>query len=147
MLVRGALLLVAAAAIVFGATRLGDARACEHARQQGFAAALGKPVPGGPDELAREVAGHCRGGAALSATSAVLARRGALAAAAGLAHEAIRRDPRDYQGWVALAIVAQHEHRLAEQRAAARHALALNPRYGAAQQLLSPVPGGGAAGP
>jgi hypothetical protein len=116
VLVRGALLLIAAAAIVFGATRLGDASACEHARQQGFAAALGKPVPGGPDELAREVAGHCRGGA-------------------------------DYQGWVALAIVAQHEHHPVAQRAAARRALALNPRYGAAQQLLSPAPGGGAAGP
>jgi hypothetical protein len=142
------MLLIAAAAIVFGATRLSDASACEHAKDRGFAAALGRPVAGGPDKLARDVSDHCRGGSALSATSAVLSNRGALVAAERLAREAIARDPRDYQGWVALAIVAQREHHPAQQRAAARRALALNPRYGAALQLLGPAHGGGApAGP
>lgn len=138
MLVRGVLLLVAAAAIVFGATRLSDASACDHAKQLGFAAALGHPVPGGPARLANDVIDHCRGGAALSATSVALARGGALGTAARLAHEAIRRDPRDYQGWVALAIVLQRQGHPLAQRAAARRAVALNPRYGAAQQLAQP---------
>jgi hypothetical protein len=138
VLVRAALILIAAAAVVFGATRLHDVRACNSAKDRGFAAALGHPVAGGAQQLARDVADHCRGGADLSATSVALARGGALAPASRLAPEAIRRDPRDYQGWVALAIVLQHEGHPLAQRAAARRAVALNPRYAAAQQLAQP---------
>ena len=138
MLIRLAMLALCAVAVVFGATRLHDVRACSSAKQRGFALALGHRVATSPQQLARDVADHCRGGADLSATSAALARSGQLGPAALLAHEAIRRDPRDYQGWVALAIVFQHEHRTQAQRAAARRAVALNPRYAAAQQLAQP---------
>lgn len=138
MLLRVPLIALCAAAVVFGATRLHDVRACNSAKQRGFALALGHRVATTPQQLARDVEDHCRGGADLSATSAALARSGRLGPAAQLAHEAIRRDPRDYQGWVALAIVRQHEGRPLAQRAAARRAVALNPRYAAAQQLAQP---------
>jgi hypothetical protein len=146
VLVRGGVILIAAAAIVFGLHRLGDVRACQHARAEGFAASLGRPVPGGPDRLARDVIAHCRGGSDLSATSVALARSGALGTAGRLAREAIRRDPRDYLGWVALAIVLQRDDPVASRRAA-RRALVLNPRYAAAQQLASQRPAGAPAGP
>jgi Flp pilus assembly protein TadD len=138
MLLRISLIAACVAAVVFGATRLHDVRACDSAKDRGFAAALGKPVAGGAQALARDVADHCRGGADLSATSVALARGGALGPAGRLAREAIRRDPRDYQGWVALAIVLQREGHPQAQRAAARRAVVLNPRYAAAQQLARP---------
>jgi Tfp pilus assembly protein PilF len=147
VLVRGVLVLIAAAAIVFGATRLHDVRACASAKREGFALALGKRVSVSASQLTRDVRDHCRASADLSATSVALARSGALAPAAQLAHAAIRRDPRGYLGWVALAIVLQHEHRPLAQRAAARRAVALNPRYGPAQELASGAPAAGAAGP
>jgi hypothetical protein len=147
VLARGVIVLIAIAAVVFGVTRLHDANVCNDAKSQGFAAALGKPVPGGPDGLARRVTDHCRGGSDLSATAVALARGGALTQADGLAREAIRRDPRGYQGWVALAIVRQDQHRPAAQRQAALRALALNPRYGAARQLASPARAGATSGP
>jgi len=145
--VRGVLILIAAAAVVLGVTRLGDANDCDAAKDQGFAAALGKPVPGGPEGLARRVTAHCRGGGDLSATAVALARGGELAPAARLVREAIRRDPRDYQGWVALAIVRQDQHQPGAQRRAALRALALNPRYAAARRLASPAPVAAPAGP
>jgi hypothetical protein len=147
VLVRGGLVLIAAAAVVFGFARLNDVRACDHARSEGFALALGHRVPGGPDALARDVSDHCRGGSDLSATSVALARSGALAPAERLAREAIRRDPRGYQGWIALAIVRQRQHLPAASQGAARRALALNPRYAAARQLASPAVGGAPVGP
>jgi hypothetical protein len=147
VLVRGALVLTAIAAVVFGVTRLSDTDACNHAKSQGFSAALGKPVPGGPQGLARRVTDNCRGGSDLSATAVALARGGALAQADRLAREAIRRDPRGYQGWISLAIVRQDQHRPAAQRQAALRALALNPRYAAARQLASPARAGAASGP
>jgi hypothetical protein len=147
VLVRGGVILIAVAAIAFGLHRLGDVRACQHARSEGFAASLGQRVPGGADRLARDVIAHCRGGSDLSATSVALARTGALDTAGRLAREAIRRDPRDYLGWVALAIVLQRRHEPASSRQAARRALALNLRYAAAQQLASQGRAGAPAGP
>ena len=104
MLVRGLLVLTAAAAIVFGATRLHDTNACNDAKREAFQVALGRGVPGGADALARSVADHCRGGSDLAATGVALARAGAVAPAERLAREAVHRDPRDYLGWVSLAI-------------------------------------------
>jgi len=147
MILRVTLIAVCAAAVVFGATRLHDVRACNHARGVSFAATLGRPVPGGPQRLARDAIEHCRGGTDLAAIGAALAQDGAVVPAQRLAQEAVRRDPRDYQGWVTLAIVAQRERRPAAQRAAALRALALNPRYAAARQLASSARGGGGAGP
>jgi hypothetical protein len=146
VLVRGGLVLIAAAVVVFGFARLSDVRACDRAKDEGFAAALGHRVSDGPEALARDVTDHCRGGADLAATSVALARGGSLAPAERLAREAIRRDPRDYQGWIAMAIVRQRRHQPAEQQQAARRALALNPRYAAARQLASSA-GGAATGP
>lgn len=147
MLVRGVLVLIAAAAIVFGATRLHDTDACNDARREGFHVALGHGVPGEADALARKVADHCRGGSDLAATGVALARAGAVAPAERLARQAVRRDPRDYLGWISLAIVLQRRHHPAASRAAARRALALNPRYAAARQLASPAGAGAPAGP
>jgi hypothetical protein len=147
MLLRVPLLVLCAAAIVFGVARLSDTNACDDAKSQGFAAALGHPVPGGPEGLARRVTDNCRGGADLSATAVALARGGELQQAERLARGAIRRDPRDYQGWISLAIVMQRSHRPAEQRRAALRALGLNPRYAAARQLAKPARAAGASGP
>jgi hypothetical protein len=147
VLVRAGLVVIAAAAVVFGFTRLSDVRACDRAKNDGFAAALGRRVPGGPDGLARRVSDHCSGGSDLAATSVALARGGAVVPAERLAGEAIRRDPRDYQGWVALAIVRQRQRLPAAQRRAALRALALNPRYAAARQLASPGSAAVPAGP
>jgi hypothetical protein len=140
VLVRGVLILIAAAVVVFGIARLNDVRACDDAKDRGFAAALGHGVPGGAEALARDVREHCRGSSDLAATSVALARAGELAPAARLADEAIARGPRDYQAWIALAIVRQREHRTTDQQQAARRALALNPRYAAARQLASQGP-------
>jgi Flp pilus assembly protein TadD len=147
VLVRGVLVLIAAAAIVFGVTRLQDTNACNDAKREGFQIALGRGVPGTADALARKVADHCRGGSDLAATGVALARAGAVAPAERLAREAVRRDPRDYLGWVSLAIVLQRRNEPAASRAAARRALALNPRYAAAQQLAAPSGAGARAGP
>ena len=147
MLLRGAIVLVSALAVAFGATRLHDERACNGARERGFAMALGQRAPGEAQAIARDVSAHCKGGTDLSAASAVLANAGALPAAQRLAREAVRRDPRDFRGWVALAIVAQHAHHPLAQRAAARRALVLNPRYGPAQVLASGARAGAGAGP
>lgn len=147
MLLRGAIVLVSALAIAFGATRLHDERACNSAGERAFALAVGKHPTGGAQSVARDVTAHCDGGIELSAASAVLANAGALRTAQGLAREAVRRDPRDFRGWVALAIVAQRAHHPLAQRAAARRALALNPRYGPAQLLASGARAGAGAGP
>jgi Flp pilus assembly protein TadD len=147
VLLRGVLVLISAAAIVFGVTRLQDTNACNDAKREGFQIALGRGVPATADALARKVAAHCRGGSDLAATGVALARSGAVAPAERLAREAVRREPRDYLGWVSLAIVLQRRKEPAASRAAARRALALNPRYAAAQQLASPSGAGAPAGP
>jgi hypothetical protein len=147
VLVRGAIVLLAAAAIVFGATRLHEANACRRAKAAGIAIALGHAPGAGAAPLARKAADNCRDSGDLAATSAVLARAGDLSIAERLARKAVARDPRSYLGWVSLAIVLQDRHEAAASRAAARRAVALNPRYAAARQLASPAPGGGGAGP
>jgi Tfp pilus assembly protein PilF len=147
VLVRGAPVLLAAAAIVFGVTRLQDTNACEQAKAGAIAVALGHAPGATPASLAQEAADHCRDSSDLAATSAALARGGDVAIARRLARRAVARDPRGYLNWVSLAVVLQRAHEPAASRAAARRALALNPRYAAAQQLASPARGGGAAGP
>jgi len=147
VLVRGVLVVIAAAAIVFGVTRLHDADACKDAKAAGIAVALGHGSAAGGGPLADKVADHCRDSSDLAAASGALARGGDLAAAERLARRAVARDPENYLGWVSLAIVLQRSHEAAASRAAARRALALNPRYAAAQQLASPARGVGAAGP
>jgi hypothetical protein len=147
VLLRGILIVIAAAAIVFGATRLHDADACNDAKNAAIAVALGHPPPGGPQPLADKVADHCRDSRDLAAAGGALARAGDLTVAERLAHQAVARDPRDYLGWVSLAIVLQRRHETAASRAAARRALALNPRYAAAQQLAAPAGAAAPSGP
>jgi tetratricopeptide (TPR) repeat protein len=147
VLVRGALVLIAAAAIVFGVTRLRDADACSDAKNAAIAVALGHAPPGGPQPIADKVVAHCRDSSDLAAAGGALARAGDVAVAEGLARRAVSRDPRGYLGWASLAIVLQRRHEPAASRAAARRALALNPRYAAAQQLAGPARGGAPSGP
>ena len=147
MLVRGAFVLIAAAIIVFGATRLHDTTACTDAKNAAIAAALGHRPPGGPQPLANRVADHCRDSRDLAAAGGALVRAGDLTVAEGLARKAVARDPRGYLGWASLAAVLQRRNMLAASRAAARQSLALNPRYAAARQLAAPAGAGAPSGP
>jgi Tetratricopeptide repeat len=90
VLPRLALALLAVAAIVFGVVRLGDATACEAARDD--------PV-GSVDALLAD----CRGALPLATGSVALLRAGHEDDARRLAEAAARRQPDDYVAWLALA--------------------------------------------
>jgi Flp pilus assembly protein TadD len=148
VLLRGTLVLIAAAAIVFGVTRLHGTDACDDAKRAGFAfAAIGHGPAGSAERLATKVADNCRDTGDLAATSSVLVQAGALAPAERMARTAVARDPRGYLGWISLAIVLQRRREPRASRAAARRALALNPRSAAVRELASPRGAGVRAGP
>jgi hypothetical protein len=146
MLVRGALVVLAVAVVVFGVKRLHQANACRDAKNAAIAVGLGHAPPGGADRLATKVIDNCRDSSDLAAAAAVIARGGHRAVAERLSRRAVARDPSNYLDWVALSIVLQRDQPAAS-RAAARRAVALNPRYAAAQQLASPAPGASSSGP
>jgi hypothetical protein len=131
------MLAVCAAAVASAVTRLHDAHACERAGRAAFAiGASGSAGPAGAaGRVAADLERSCDGGAPLAAGAATLVRAGALGPAGRLAAEATRRDPRDYQGWIARALVAQRRGDAAARRVAARRALALNPLYPPARAL------------
>src|SRR6478672_9269643 len=77
MLVRGALVVLAVAVVVFGVKRLHQANACRDAKNAAIAVGLGHAPPGGADRLATKVIDNCRDSSDLAAAAAVIARGGA----------------------------------------------------------------------
>jgi len=147
VLVRGALVLIAAAVIAFGATRLHEVDNCHDAKNAAIAVGLGHHPPGGAAQLSTKIVDNCRDSNDVAAAGAAIARDGDLAAAERLTRTAVSRDPHAYLAWTALAIVLKRRNEPAASRAAARRAVALNPRYAAARQLAAPAGAGAPSGP
>lgn len=72
----------------------------------------------------------CRGSHALAITANGLAGRGKLALAVKIADEAIRREPENYESWVALSTALRKRKLDAAADRALREARRLNPRFG-----------------
>jgi hypothetical protein len=123
--------LVAAVVIAVLALRLGDARACDGARDSLFQAALTRQEP--RSEVDRHVAtirDRCEGSAGLVAAAGALRTLERSADALALAREATRREPEAFPAWRAVTALATG----AERDAAVRRVTALNPRYGSAAE-------------
>ena len=124
-------LLVLALAVVlagFGAIALSDTRACRADSERLVRFAVGAEAEitdGFVDELSK----RCRGSRALAGASVVLSGRGRAAQAVRLADEAIRRDPRNQEGWVALAEALRRRGLEAASERARREVRRLNPRF------------------
>jgi len=147
VLVRAALVVAAAAVIVFGATRLHKVDICHDAKNAALAVGLGHPPPGGAAQLSTKIVDNCRDSSDVAAAGAAISRGGDLAVAEHLTRTAVSRDPSAYVAWTALAIVLTRRNKPAASRAAARRAVALNPRYAAARQLAAPARAVAPSGP
>jgi cytochrome c-type biogenesis protein CcmH/NrfG len=76
-----------------------------------------------------QLAGACRGSHILALAANVMAVHRQPRAAIRLADEAIRREPRNFEGWVALSRALRDRHLDTAAARALRRALALNPRF------------------
>ncbi len=107
-------MLAACAAIAYGAVTLHDQRRCASAT-----AALS--APGGVAAAARDVARYCPGATALTSAAGALAQAGLRRDALLTAHEAVRREPRNYVTWAGLWFLLRSGHSpVATERARAR---------------------------
>lgn len=79
------------------------------------------------DRIVRRLERDCRGGDDLAQAGAALAIGGRTVAAERLAREAIRREPRNFLAWDALALAVRRTDR-AQARRAVAEAQRLNPR-------------------
>ncbi len=140
MLVRLALVAVAAVVVVLLAADLRDYDACRSAR----AGVLGAAARG---QRARQAAAtavvqaRCRGAAAIISVAAVLHQEGRDREAQRLAQRAAAAEPENATAWNALAVTAQGAGDMVTARRAARRAVALSPLD------RPPVRTGGGAGP
>lgn len=128
MLLRAALVVVCAGAIVFGATRLHQVDSCEHTRTTVLSALFHRKVPaGGFPAQQRRLVDMCRDRNVLAQVAVVETSFGQSGRAAVLARQLVRDEPRNVRGWGALAqALARTDPRGA---AAARARLrALDPR-------------------
>lgn len=129
MAVRALALAAALALGWFGVAHLRDTRRCDgavaDARQLPRDGSRGASVA-----IARRVEADCRGSEDLALAARSLTRSGHVAAAVPLTDEAIRRDPRNYEGWVALTDVMNARHLAKPAVRALGHVLALNPLFG-----------------
>jgi tetratricopeptide (TPR) repeat protein len=124
-------LLVLTAAVVlagFAAITLSDTRACREDSKMlaRFAFGADEPIT---DGFVDELPERCRGARALATASVTLTRRGRSAQAVRLADEAIRREPRNHEGWIALAAALRSRGLEEAADRAQREALRLNPRF------------------
>jgi Tfp pilus assembly protein PilF len=122
-------LVLAAALAGFALVARHDARSC-HDRGQAFTSlALGLPV----EFTAADADGFmdaCRGSHPLALGAYVLAASGQLPQALRLSDEAIRREPENFEGWLALSRTLRARGLGDAAGRAQRRALHLNPRYG-----------------
>jgi hypothetical protein len=115
VVVRFAIVLLAAAAIVFLGSRLRDHGRCDSART---AVATHVGV----------LASSCRDPDVVAGASAQLLAAGKRDAGLRLARESVRREPASFIGWVALGLALRDRDPAGSRRALAR-AKALNPRW------------------
>jgi hypothetical protein len=128
MLPRVALIAVAIAAIVFGASRLHRDDTCESTRSTIVAALFHHREPaGGLARQQRRLVANCRDNSVLAFVSTVETTAGHHALATALARRVTRAEPRNRIGWIALAQALQRSDPRGSAAAAAR-AKALDPR-------------------
>ena len=104
MLVRGALVVIAAAAIAFGLSRLRDEHRCASARVAITDALFHRRLPaGGLGPQQRRLIDNCRDRSVLASVSVVETAAGLRAPATALARRIVRDEPRNVRGWAVLA--------------------------------------------
>jgi len=123
------LLLVAVFLAGFAALELAGSNRCADDSALVFRLALDPAQPVG-EGFADTFIADCRGARRLAIAANVLAERRRLSEAVRLSDEAIRREPRNYEGWLALSGALRRRGLDAAARRALAHVRALNPRYG-----------------
>jgi Flp pilus assembly protein TadD len=124
---------LAAAAVLVVVVALGRQEAasrCDDALRATVGIALGAPVALDADAAADVVLADCRGGGPPARAALALVRAGAQDPAARLAEEAVRRDPRDVQAWIALGRVLDAAGNEAGARRARDEVRRLSPSVG-----------------
>ena len=137
MLVRLAVVVVAAALVVVLSLRLGDHVACDDARRAVFGATTGQTPRADVPRHVRAIAERCRGSEALVAAAGALRTAGDESAATRLARAATRRESESFSAWRALASLAQG----VEAKDARRRATDRNPRWVQARAPGAAPPG------
>ncbi|MFL5846834.1 MAG: hypothetical protein ACJ762_19295 [Solirubrobacteraceae bacterium] len=112
----------------FGAISLRDHDSCQEQSARMIDVIVGKVQRA--DRYVDEFLDECRGSRILALTANGLARRGKLDDAVRISDEAIRREPRNYEGWAALAAALRKRGLDAAADRATGRAQALNPRFG-----------------
>jgi predicted Zn-dependent protease len=114
----------------FGSITLHDESSCHDQGLRMLKVILGA-VPS-QDRYVDEFLDACRGSHLLALTANGLARQGHVAEAVRISDEAIRREPDNYEGWVALSAALRKRHLTAAADRAMAEVRRLNPRFGQA---------------
>lgn len=113
----------------FGLVAHHDWNGCNDAGRLVFRVGTGKQQQVTDTELSA-LEDACRGSHVLALAANVMAAHRQPRAAVLLSDEAIRREPENFEGWVALSRALRNRHLDAAAARALRKALALNPRFG-----------------
>jgi hypothetical protein len=121
VVLRVGLIIVCAAAIVFGAVRLHQDDSCEHTRTALLSALFHRTTPaGGFAHQERRLIDTCRDRDVLTAVAVVEQRLGSPSRAAALARVVVTDEPRNARGWAVLAQAVAHDDPRAAAAARAR---------------------------
>lgn len=115
----------------FAAIERHDSRECAADSSTLLQFFLGADVPV-TDGFVDAFAEKCRGSHLLATAANGLVERGRVAQAVRLSDEAIKREPRNYEGWLALAAALRRRGLDEAAGRALREARRLNPRFGRA---------------
>jgi predicted Zn-dependent protease len=116
----------------WAAIALDDDRDCYGRSQTIIGFVLGEGAEKVTDGFVDEYMEQCRGSHQLALASTALLRGDRVDQAARLAKEAIRREPGNYEGWVALSRTLRERGLDGAAERAMREARRLNPRFGRA---------------
>jgi hypothetical protein len=125
-------IIVLALAVVlagFAALQMHDSRRCRTDSNAVLRLSIGAKDPISPG-LAESFIEDCPGSHLLAIAASVLARKHRLPQAIRLSDEAIRREPSNYEGWLALSETLRRRGLDAAAKRAFAHVRRLNPRYG-----------------
>ena len=129
MAARVALVALAAGLLVFGIAARRDTGDCKDAGRPFLRVEFGKESRVSAKQV-RAFADACRGTHRLALGANFLAARGQSALGIELARTATRREPENFEGWIALSRALKAADLNASAATALRRAVALNPRLG-----------------